>query len=202
MGSWPSVARPPEVAELSRISVLGMGGVAGDAAVPVAGWAGSGPVLPEGGWLPGAGGTGEDDSFPAEGAAEGCVGAVLPAALAGCGLAMGACGVPERSFGSEDAGCCWAHVNVVSMNKKVAAIERERCIRVLRPTELGCDTSSKGGWMQKGAAQMAGCARKVKKRTPRHPTQTRPLSIQQQSRATASDVNSLEVPGFACAFIC
>jgi len=41
---------------------------------------------------------------------------------------------------------------------------------------------------------MAGNASKVKNVRAAHPTQTRPHSIQQQSRATASDANTLEVP--------
>lgn len=64
----------------------------------------------------------------------------------------------------------------------------------LRPTELGVDTSSKSGWMQKRAAQMVWRVSKVKKLLPAHPTRTHLPSIQQQSRATASDANSLEVP--------
>ena len=72
----------------------------------------------------------------------------------------------------------------------------------LCPTELGGDTSSKSGWMQKRAAQMVRRVSKVKKLRHVHPTRTHLRSIQQQSRATASDVNSVEVPGSACVFIC
>lgn len=47
---------------------------------------------------------------------------------------------------------------------------------------------------------MAEHASKVKKLMAEHPTRTHLRSIQQQSRATASDANSLEVPGFRMRF--
>lgn len=92
---------PPEVAELSRISVFGIGGGAEDRADPVAGWAMPDPAFIAGGFVPllGSGGTEADGAFPAEGAAEGCVAAVLLPELPGCGFAMGVCGVPEPSLG-------------------------------------------------------------------------------------------------------
>jgi len=123
MGSWPSVASPLEVAELSRISVFGCGGgaigssellkdffFAGcsfpvETAVPFPGCAVCVGVPAEGVTA----GVGADEGPGVDGC--GAVGACVceggvTAGFGACGLVMGVCGVPEASFGSDDAGCC------------------------------------------------------------------------------------------------
>ena len=139
MGSCPLVARPPDVAELSKISVFGCGGGPGGVLLALAELLGAGRPLPAGapavefeGWgaaavgaalVPGAA-VGVVDCVPAGPAAGDCA---WGDALGGCGVASGVCGVPEEFFGSEVGGCCCAHRQVAS-SKSITGSNEERCI--------------------------------------------------------------------------
>ncbi len=136
MGSWPSVARPPEVAELSRISVFGCGGGAtgwslfGTAFFAFFDFAVSGWPLP---CCRIAGSVGLLGTVPAaplgDGAVEGvCAGGFVDGELGGCGFAKDVCGVPEASFGSDDPGCCCAHRQTVSNHNAATSRNGERYI--------------------------------------------------------------------------
>jgi hypothetical protein len=89
MGSWPSVGRAPEVAELSSISVLGSACGAGGITVPCAGKPGCAPEF----FWPALAGCWPDGCVPAGvpdvGAVEGCVRggeAVFVPVAEGCAL--------------------------------------------------------------------------------------------------------------------
>jgi len=155
MGSCPFVARPPDVAELSRISVLGCGGGVGGTSLAVAALLDPGrrllvdapAVVPEG-W-----GAADVGAAPVLVAGVGVVGCVPagPAtedcpwgdALGGCGAASGVCGVPEEFFGSEVVGCCCAYKQALS-SRSITASNEERCILLFNRPERGPSSISVG----------------------------------------------------------
>src|SRR5689334_22648233 len=138
IGSWPSVDRPPEVAELSRISVLGCCGAAGWAWLAVSALSldffASDFFESCAGLCPFSLFAGEGEGCTAAAgdcwgfAAGGWAVAGFEAGAGAWGVASGVCGNPDPDFGSEEVGDCWALAPAVTRKKMAASKNGQRCI--------------------------------------------------------------------------
>src|SRR5215472_13587406 len=167
IGSWPSVARAPEVAELSRISVFGSGGGAGGICKSSGSTAFESTAFESTafGWTScGSASCVSDFCWPAgEGCADGWAvfeGTVPTGAVAGVagfvgtGLEpwTGVCGTPEPGFGVEGLFC--VQLRAAQRSNNAITEIGERCIEF---QELPIQTAivQTPVWMQTAATQMA-----------------------------------------------